>query len=115
VACVPEYTFCRVRGDTFPFRLTLTANDLPIDITGSTFLFTVNSLSDPPDISTQIFQIAGVIVGAPANGVVEFTPTTLNADQVPADYYFDVQWTNATLAIRTILKGTWTVEQDITK
>lgn len=115
MACVPEVKICRTRGDTFPFDIFLKdAAGVAIDVTGSTFLLSVNTLSDPPDISTQLFQLVGAIVAPGTNGQVRFTPTTPDANQTPGTYFYDIQWT-AGSSIRTILRGEWEVEQDITK
>ena len=105
----------RARGDTFPFIFTLkdTAGTV-IDITSATFLLTVDVLEDPPDDSNKVFQMTGSIVVA-VDGTVKFTLTTEQADQVPLEYFYDVQMTDAASAIRTIAKGSWTVTQDITK
>jgi len=113
---VTEENICRKRGDTWPFQITITDTDgVAIDITGDTFLLTVDPSPTPPDATNNLFQLAGVITDAP-NGVVEFTLTPSQADQTPATYYYDVQQTEAVSGdIRTILQGEWEVRQDITK
>ena len=117
MACnITEVNICRKRGDTFPFQLTIKDEDgVAIDITGDTFLLTVDPSPAPTDAVNNLFQLAGVITDAP-NGVVEFTPGAVEADQDPSVYFYDVQQTEAiTGDIRTILYGQWEVVQDITK
>lgn len=105
----------RTRGDTYPLALTLKdKNGAAIDITGFTFVLTVDPSETPADDTANLFQIAGVITDGPG-GAVSFTPTTGNADQVPATYYYDIQMTDTGSQIRTIMKGQWEVIQDITK
>ena len=105
----------RVRGDTYPFIFTV--NDSagsPIDITGYSFLLTVDPEESPTDATNNLFQLTGSIVSGPA-GTVEFSLTALQADQEPAGYYYDLQMTDTATDIRTIAKGAWNVVQDITK
>lgn len=106
----------RVRGDTKPIPFILTTDDtgLPVDITGYTFLLSVDTQQNPPDAVTQVFQVAGSIIDAP-NGKIQFQLTIGQADQTPGTYWYDVQVTEASGAIVTLLKGKWRVRQDITK
>ena len=104
----------RYRGDTAPDRFTITSEGIPVDITGCTFKLTVNSERDPTDATNQLFTVNGVITSAPA-GNVDFSPTALQTDIAPGRYYYDVQMTDATTAIRTVQKGSYRIVQDITK
>lgn len=85
-----------------------------VNITGCTFKLTVNSEKDPTDITTQLFTVTGTITNA-TGGEVEFAPSSLQADQAPGRYYYDVQMTDGTGAIRTAAKGVYRFIQDITK
>ena len=115
MSCVQEHNICRKRGDTHPEVFQLKQNGVAVDITGDTFRLTVATRPDPPDNSFQVFQLTGSILVA-ASGTFQFTPNTTQADQNPGTYYYDVQWIeNTSGQIRTILAGTWTFEQDITK
>ena len=105
----------RTRGDTFPFVLTVVDTDGDaVDITGASFLLTVDLLENPTDASQKLFQVAGVLV-VPASGTVRFTLTEPNSDQPPLTYYYYIQMTDAAAAVRTISKGEWVVSQDFTK
>ena len=107
------------RGDSYPLELTIKnkSTGVAIDITGYSFLLTVNSTKTPTDETDQVFQVVGLVdVDQVANtGVVTFTPTTVNTDQTPATYYYDVQMTNAASHIKTIAKFKFKIVQDITK
>lgn len=104
----------RYRGDTAPDQFTITRNGAAVDIVGCTFKLTVNSEKDPVDIANQLFSLTGSITNAAA-GEVEFAPTDVEADQPPGRYFFDVEMTDATGAIRTAVKGVYRFLEDITK
>jgi hypothetical protein len=104
----------RYRGDTFPIAIQVKSRvtDEAQDVTGWTFLLTVNSQRAPSSSASQVFQIEGVITDA-ANGSVEFSPDETQAANTGV-MYFDIQ---ATIngKIRTLTKDEYIVEQDITK
>jgi hypothetical protein len=118
-----EINLCRFRGDTYPakFRATNEGSPQVLDITSYAFLMTVNSVKSPdanssPIVGDQKFQITGTITDA-ATGRFEFQYTGSPAPQLldPGTYYYDVQMTDGTGDIRTIIKGKYTIKQDITK
>lgn len=104
------------RGDSYPIVLTIkdSATSLPLDLTSCSLLLTVDTLENPPDATTKVFQVVGVLDADPTTGVVVFTPTTADT-AVAGDYYYDVQLTDADGNVRTIVKSTFTVTMDITK
>lgn len=105
----------RPRGDTAADLITVqNSAGVAIDISGFTFVLTVNSLENPPDSTTEIYSIAGVILVA-LSGTVEFVPLTANANQLPAIYFYDIQMTDDVGRIKTIDKGKYTYTQDISK
>lgn len=105
----------RKRGDTRPERFVFTdqSTGLPLSLDGCTLLLTVDPSKEPADSSKNIMQLSGVIVDA-VNGVVEFSPTALQADHV-GKFFFDVQLTDAQGAISTLDDGKFVLKQDITK
>jgi hypothetical protein len=115
MAEVTEEMIKRTRGDTYPISVTLKdSSGVAIDITGGTFALTVNSEENPTDTANQLFTEAGTITNA-VGGVVEFAVSLSNSDQTPGVYYYDVQYTDSAGNIRTVLRGPWCVNQDITK
>ena len=118
MGCPSEYNFCRVRGDTEAESITITSDGTtPINITGDTFLLTVDPQPEPTSSGSNLYQLTGTIISGPA-GTVAFAPSTPQAASAPGVYYYDIQWTRTGSgggAIKTILKGTWTINQDITK
>ena len=105
---------CITRGDSPVIPVEVKdSNGSAIDISGGVFTLTVDSLAEPSDALTNIFTISGVITNA-AGGLVSFTPSTVDSDEIPAEYYYDVQMVLAG-STRTILKGVFEILQDITK
>lgn len=105
----------RRRGDTFAdaFVVTSETTGAVIDITGYSFLLTVDPSRAPTDSLNNIFQLTGTITDA-VNGLVEFAPNATQADQ-PESYFYDVQMTDTAGKIRTIAEGRYNFVQDITK
>ena len=109
-------TISLFRGDSYPIAFTIkdATTSTPLDLTGCSLLLTVATLFDPPDDTTQVFQLAGVLDAAPTTGKVYFTPETTDT-AVVGSYYYDVQLTDSDSNIRTVVKSTLTISMDITK
>lgn len=106
----------RRRGDTRPdkFRVKSRETGLPIDVTGYSFLLTVDPEKNPANDDNNLFQITGVITDADA-GEVKFTPTELQADQAAGIYYYDAELVDDAGDRWTFAAGTYQFTQDITK
>jgi hypothetical protein len=120
---IPEYDICRKRGDTYAQTFQFLVDGTGHDITGDTLELAVNSEENPTDTTNQLFLMTTsggspelVILGS-ADGTFTVAPNATNADQTPATYYYDLQWTDTvgTGEKRTIMRGKWIVVQDITK
>lgn len=85
-----------------------------VDITGFSFKLTVSSDRDPPDQVNEQFTIVGVI-GVAADGTVSFAPTISDTDITPGKYFYDVEQTDVSSRIKTVIKGRALIVQDITK
>lgn len=107
----------RTRGDTLtPEEITVVnkKTGVALLIAGHTFLLTVDTLADPPDNTTEVFQVTGVITDA-VNGIVEFPLTNSDADNV-GNFFFDIQMTETSSGKKdTVMNGSFNMEQDITK
>lgn len=113
---ITSIDYCRSRGDTYAIEIQIQDSaGAAIDITGFTFLLTVDPSSEPTDALGNIYQLSGVIVGAPTNGTVSFAPDATEALSAPGEYFHDIQQTDAGSLVRTIAKGGWEILQDITK
>ena len=109
------------RGDSYPLgiRLRDNSNSNYLDITGYTFLLTVDTRQDPDDTSTQVFQLVGLVdPDQVANaGCVSFLPSITDTDKDPAVYYYDIQmvYGPGSAYVRTIAKDKFSIIMDITK
>ncbi len=107
-------TLCWGRGDSDAKGFIVQdAAGAAVNIAGFSFRLTVNTDKDPAP-GTQLFTVTGVIIDA-ANGKVAFAPTIVDTAQTPGKYFYDVEQTNATGAISTIIKGACQIIQDISK
>ncbi len=111
--CPFEANICMSRGDskTFGFNMFEEDGTTPRTITGFTYLLTVNVKKKPEAADPIVFQLTGTEVSP----VVSFSPTDANTDITPKKYYFDVQEINGSGEKRTVIKGEFVIEQDITK
>jgi len=102
------------RGDTDPFKFTLKDKDeSPVDITGWSFLFTVNKNENPINTADQQFQLVGVIDSG-IEGKFSFRPTATDTDIV-GFFFYDVQRVDTNGYIKTLAKNEIEFTQDITK
>ena len=102
------------RGDTYPRAFTITDGGAPVDLTDCTAVMTVATVEEPVDDTTKLFQVSGVLNADPKTGLVSFTPTAAN-NGVVGEYFYDIQITTVNGHIRTPIKSTYIINQDITK
>ena len=105
--------FCRRRGDTYPFTVTLQTSATPavaIDITGFTFRLVVGVLENPDSFDdTPSFTNVPAVTDA-TNGVLTVTLSTQQADLAVGEYFYDLVQVDGSGFERTILSGKWDVE-----
>lgn len=101
------------RADSPVIPVTVNSGGQPLDITGFNFTLTVNASDDPADDTGALFQIAGTVVDGP-NGRVDFQPSTSDLNQTPDRYNYDIQMVGGG-STRTILKGIFQIDPDITR
>jgi len=106
------------RGDSFTSEFIIKDNaEVVIDITGFSFKLTVNTVKNPElgtPTGSEKFSLTGIIPTG-TDGKVQFTPTVSNTNITPETYWYDIQMTDGSGAIRTILKAHFVIVQDITK
>ena len=86
-----------------------------VNVSGYTQIkMTVNSLFDPPDNSTQQFEIIGDLASG-ASGLVTFTPTTTQTNILADTYFYDIQAEDGSNVISTLIKSKVHIIQDISK
>ena len=93
--CPVSVDICVVRGDSTIMTFVMQdAAEVAIDITGFTYLLTVDPSSEPATDTNNLFQPTESNTPG-SDGKVTFSPTTVNHDQTPAEYFFDLQQTDA--------------------
>ena len=112
---IAEIDIFLTTGDSFPieFRLKNKKTKEPIPVAGYSWTLTVTTISTPPDNTTELFQVSGVIVDA-NDGKFSFTPTTLQT-AVAGGYFYEVKQTDASGNDRAIIKGRFIIEEGRTK
>lgn len=105
------------RGDTYPLELTIKNKNTGeiVDLTGFSFILTIDLLKEPADDVTKLFDVVGILDDDPTTGKVTFLPTSANTDLDPKIYFYDIEMTDASGNIRTIAKYKWKLKQDISK
>lgn len=107
-------TICWARGDSDAKGFIVkTAAGVVVDISGFSFRLTVNTEKNPAP-GTQLFTVVGIITDAAA-GKVGFAPTAVDTDQTPSKYFYDIEQTDGSGAISTLIKGKCEIIQDISK
>lgn len=105
----------RYRGDTYAdvFTLKNAQTKQPLNLTGHTFVMTLDPNKAPTSTATNLYSITGTILDAAA-GTVEFAPSSTQANNV-GKYFYDIQMVDGQGRKRTILTGKYTYTQDIGK
>lgn len=107
-----------IRGDTRTVNLTFLESDgtTPINLTGGTVYFTVQSSADPSDDTTLLmFQKSATSFTSATTGQHTFTLTHANTNIAPATYWFDAQFVDATGAYLSSYRGKFIVQSDTTR
>lgn len=113
--CGSIENLCVRRGDSPIIGIIVKDDQLTaVDISGYSFLMTVDPSPAPSSNANNLFQVVGVIADA-ANGRVTFQPSTVNTDQSPGVYFYDIQMITTASSKRTLLSGEFEIRQDITK
>jgi hypothetical protein len=88
----------RRRGNTHKDLLTIisSSTNLPIDITGCSFVMNVTTDKAPDSLGANLlYSLTGTIVSPATNGQVTFAPTQTQATQADGTYYYEVIMTDA--------------------
>lgn len=106
------------RGDTVKFNVTVKDSaGVLFDLTGYTMTMTAKTeehLDDATD-GDAIFQ-ATAVISAPATGVGAFTLTPTMTDQVTGTYFYDIQISDGSDNVYTIVKATeLEIRADVTR
>jgi len=106
-----------IRGDTRTVNLTFLESDgtTPVDLTGGTVYFTVNSSSDPADDTSKAFQKTATSFTDATNGQHTFTLTHSDTNIDPGTYWYDSQFVDAVGNYLSSYRGKFIVESDVTR
>ena len=106
-----------IREDTFKFRVTVTKNGLPVDITGATFTFSAKwATTDAGTVFTRTLG-SGIALVVAADGTIDITIASSNTSDFPSYTVilpYDLEMVETTGDISTVLLGNLTVVSDIT-
>jgi len=104
------------RGDTQTYRLELKqADGTPLSLVGSAIWFTLKSNINLPDESAAIQKKITTHIDA-ANGITEVVLSASETDTLNiCKYYYDFQLVTSANKVKTLLAGTVTVLQDVSR
>jgi hypothetical protein len=106
-----------IRGDTRTVNLTFLQSDgsTPVNLTGGTVYFTVNSSSDPSDDTSVAFQKTATSFTSATTGQHTFTLTHTNTNITPGTYWYDAQFVDSTGGYLSSYRGKFVVQSDTTR
>ncbi len=107
-----------IRGDTRTVSLTFLDSDgsTPLDLTGGTVYFTVQSTSDPADDTANLkFQKTATSFTDAVNGQHSFTLTHTDTNIDPDTYWYDAQFKDGAGSYLSSYRGEFIVQSDITR
>lgn len=106
-----------IRGDTRTVNLTFLEADqsTPIDLTGGTVYFTVNTSSDPSDDTSVAFQKTATSFTSATTGQHTFTLTHADTNITPGNYWYDAQFRDSVGSYLSSYRGRFIVQSDITR
>jgi gentisate 1,2-dioxygenase len=96
-------------GDTFTLPLLfLDYLDVPVNLTGSSIMFSIKKNKTDTTYSAQASAV--IDVGAGWTATITIKPLSIAL----GDYWYDVQWIDSAGNIQTVMKGQFSVTYDIT-
>lgn len=102
------------QGDPFGIEVTVTDQaDVVLDLTGYSGLMQVRT--DVADLQPVIAATGTVTITDAANGVLEAVISQSDMADLAGVYRYDLQVTDGTGAIQTLLAGRFTVTQEVTR
>lgn len=106
-----------IRGDNEAIKVKFIDHqtDLPIDITGFTVYFTVNTTKRDNNDDDAIIKKDVTNHTDPTNGETVILLSTSDTNLEPKSYYYDVQFKDDDGKIKTVIVGNLNVILDVTK
>jgi len=106
-----------IRGDSRTINLTFLESDgtTPLNLTGGTVYFTVNSSSDPSDDLSTAIQKSATSFSSATTGQHTFTLTPTDTNIAAGDYWYDAEFIGSDGAKTSSFRGKFRVQSDITR
>lgn len=107
-----------IRGDTRVININCFQSDgsTPLDLTGATVYFTLNSSNMPTDDTSASLAKTTTIHIAPTLGQTSITINTADTQNLtPGDYNYDVQIKDSAGRITSLKQDIFTINPDITR
>ena len=105
-----------VRGDDWTLKITLTSNDVAIDITDYVYWMTLKADVDTPDPGDLQVTAIPLTPQDAANGIVYIVVPRSLTEPLEADtYHYDVQQVDNLGNVQTLLMGKVKVVKDVTR
>lgn len=107
-----------IRGDTRQINLTFLQSDgsTPINLTGGTAYFTVQSVDDPPDDTTDLkIQKTATSFTSATTGQHTFTLSHSDTNITPGTYWYDAQFVDSVGSYLSSYRGRFIVQSDTTR
>ena len=106
-----------IRGDTRTINLTFLDSDgtTPLDLTGGTVYFTVNSSSDPSDDTGVAFQKSATSFTHADAGEHTFTLTHADTNITPGTYWYDASFVDSVGNYLSSYRGKFIIQSDVTR
>ena len=106
-----------IRGDTRTISVTFLESDgsTPIDLTGGTVYFTVNSSQDPTSDSSKAIQKTATSFTDATHGNHIFTLTHSDTNITPGTYWYDTQFVDTIGNYLSSFRGKFIVQSDTTR
>jgi len=105
--CPANFDIFIHQGDENPWTITIRGdNKEPLDVTGYTFSLDVDQLENPPDLTTQEFQLTGTVTNGPA-GVVEFELDSVQSATDLGRYYYTLHAIDTIGRNLVLAEGRW--------
>jgi hypothetical protein len=103
-----------IKGDTFNgVEFTLEVNSVAVDLTNASILMYLKKQKAPCDVVASFStDTTKITITDAVNGVFQFNNQII--DVPAATYDYDIQITLNNGNVKTYIKGTWTILQDIT-
>jgi hypothetical protein len=107
-----------IRGDTRVINITCVESDgtTPINLTGATVYFTLNSSKTPTSDASASLQKTVTSHSDPNNGITSITINPADTQALtPGVYYYDVQLVDASGHVTSLKQDTFKINADITR